>query len=152
MNQKKVTAIDVASYIFYRSLNRRPLTVIKLQGLLYYCRAWSLAWNDDKLFEDDIYALRYGPRIKSIYELFKGTFKVKEITNAHPQHLTLEQKKTIHSIVNTYGVKKGQWLTKLIIMETPWQAARENNLGDHKIKLDLMLEFYRAVGLAGTPI
>ncbi len=41
------SVFDVAAYILKR---QSPMTTWKLQKLVYYCRAWSLVWDDDVLF------------------------------------------------------------------------------------------------------
>jgi uncharacterized phage-associated protein len=44
---------DVATYILEQ---QGPMTTWKLQKLVYYAQAWSLVWDDDALFDEEIEA------------------------------------------------------------------------------------------------
>ena len=44
---------DVAAYILKQ---RGPLTAMKLQKLVYYSQAWSIVWDDDAVFSEEIEA------------------------------------------------------------------------------------------------
>ncbi len=44
-----------------------------MEKLIYYCYADYLCKYKEKLFDDKIYAFKYGPVIESIYETYKGT-------------------------------------------------------------------------------
>ncbi|MEG1009995.1 MAG: DUF4065 domain-containing protein [Clostridia bacterium] len=59
--------IDVAKYI----LSKVKCTHLKLEKLVYLCYADYLCNTQEKLFEDNIYAFRYGPVIDSVYERYK---------------------------------------------------------------------------------
>ena len=43
------TIYDVAKYILDK---KGQLTTMKLQKLLYYTQAWTLAWDDKPLFDE----------------------------------------------------------------------------------------------------
>ena len=45
------SVLCVANYIL-RKIG--PTTTMKLQKLVYYCQAWSLAWDDKPLFDEDL--------------------------------------------------------------------------------------------------
>lgn len=47
------------------------ITPMKLQKLVYYAHAWSLALFNEPLIKDRIEAWRYGPVIPTLYEEFK---------------------------------------------------------------------------------
>ena len=59
--------IDVARYI----LSKISCTRLKLEKLVYLCYAEYLCKTKEKLFEDKIYAFRYGPVIDSVYCVYK---------------------------------------------------------------------------------
>ena len=66
--------LDVAKYI----LVKVKCTHLKLEKLVYLCFAEYLCQYDDELYDDCIYAYKYGPIVKSVYEKYKG-YGYKEI-------------------------------------------------------------------------
>ena len=68
-----VNVFDVANYI----LNTvGQVTSMKLQKLVYYSQAWSLAWDDLPLFEEDFQAWANGPVCPVLFKVHKGYFKL----------------------------------------------------------------------------
>ena len=63
---RELKGTDIAKYI----LTKKECTHLKLQKLVYFCYAEYLTTHD-KLFEDTIYAFRYGPVVESVYEKYK---------------------------------------------------------------------------------
>lgn len=49
-----------------------PIDQMKLQKLLFYAHAWSLAERDEALLEEEIEAWPWGPVVRSIYEQTAG--------------------------------------------------------------------------------
>lgn len=68
----KLSGLDIARYI----LTRRRCTHLELQKLVYLCYADFICKFDDRLFEDKIYAFKYGPVIKSVYDKYKGSREI----------------------------------------------------------------------------
>lgn len=66
--------LDIAKYI----LATRVCTHLELEKLVYMCYADYLCSTHKRLFEDKIYAFRYGPVIKSVYEQYKGMKGIEE--------------------------------------------------------------------------
>lgn len=66
-NDKEVTSLDIANYI----LTQFNCTHTKLEKLTYFCYADYLCKYNKKLFNDKIYAFKYGPVVKSIYNKYK---------------------------------------------------------------------------------
>lgn len=65
---KHLTSIDVAEYI----LSNVRCSHIKLEKLAYYCYADYLCDYNERLFEDKIYAFKYGPVINNVYKKYRG--------------------------------------------------------------------------------
>jgi uncharacterized phage-associated protein len=79
---KEVKALSVADYLLYKANKEsRPITNKKLQKILYYIQAWSLAVRDKKVFDDKIEAWIHGPAIREVYLNFKE-FGAAPIQNA----------------------------------------------------------------------
>lgn len=116
-------AIAVAKYILSKT---GEMTAMKLQKLVYYSQAWSLVWDENPLFEEDIQAWANGPVVPALYEYHRGQFKVNEDTFADGSvdTLTSNQKDSIDKVLETLQCKTGQWLSELTHMESPWKEAR----------------------------
>ena len=69
-----LNGLDIAKYI----LATRVCTHLELEKLVYMCYADYLCSTHKRLFEDKIYAFRYGPVIKSVYEQYKGMKGIEE--------------------------------------------------------------------------
>ena len=67
------TVFDVANYILTKC---GTMTTMKLQKLVYYCQAWSLAWDDKPLFSEDFEAWANGPVCKKLYNIHRGKFEI----------------------------------------------------------------------------
>ena len=65
------SVLCVANYIL-RKIG--PTTTMKLQKLVYYCQAWSLAWDDKPLFDEDFEAWANGPVCPELFKHHKGKF------------------------------------------------------------------------------
>ena len=70
---RDLSAIDVAYYI----LTRLKCSHIRLQKLLYFCYADYLCNTGKKLFEDKIFAYKYGPVVKSVHDAFIEQYNVR---------------------------------------------------------------------------
>jgi uncharacterized phage-associated protein len=74
------SAIAVANWFINRKkTDQCDITHLKIQKLLYYAQGWHLAYFDTVLFEDAIFAWKYGPVIHSIYNALKIVDKEQQI-------------------------------------------------------------------------
>lgn len=67
MDNRKLKGIEVGNYI----LNKLVCTHLKLEKLCYLCYADYLCNTKKKLFEDDIYAFKLGPVVKTVFDKYK---------------------------------------------------------------------------------
>ena len=63
-----LNGLDVAKYI----LCKVRCTHLKLEKLVYLCFADYLCKYDKELYKDEIYAYKYGPVVKSVYDRYRG--------------------------------------------------------------------------------
>lgn len=93
---------------------------MKLQKLVYYAQAWSLAWDGSPLFGEELQAWKYGPVSPRLYGMHKheGGFE------GNPERLSANQKATIAAVVRFYGKQPATWLAELSHREDPWMKAR----------------------------
>ena len=66
-DDKEISSLDIANYI----LTQYECTHTRLEKLTYFCYADYLCKYNKKLFNDTIYAFKYGPVVKSIYDKYK---------------------------------------------------------------------------------
>ena len=69
------TEFDVAKYILKKT---GQLPTIKLRKPVYYCQAWSLAWDDVPLFDEDFQAWANGPVCPDLFNLHHGKSVIKD--------------------------------------------------------------------------
>ncbi|MBC8352402.1 MAG: DUF4065 domain-containing protein [Planctomycetes bacterium] len=139
------SAFDVAAYIIEK---RGPTSHMKLQKLVYYSQAWSLVWDEQQLFDEQIEAWVSGPVIRRLYALCRRLFTVypQHLTRGSARNLTKQQKDTIDAVLEFYGGRNAQWLSDLTHMESPWQDARKGLIpsqrGTREITPAALAEYY----------
>jgi uncharacterized phage-associated protein len=118
------TCFDVARYILEK---KGMMTAMKLQKLVYYAQAWSLVWDDEPLFKENIQAWINGPVVRELYDECKGKYQITidDITLGDSCQLSINQRDSIDRVLDYYGDKSSQWLSDLTHMEDPWQNARK---------------------------
>ena len=138
---------DVAKYILHHA---GKMTTMKLEKLMYYSQAWSLAWDEGTpLFDDDFEAWANGPVCPELFSTHQGQYELPvEYYDAkgNTDNLTKDQRDTIDTVLKAYGDKSAQWLSNLTHKELPWREARQGIPAgmrcDHIIAKDSIQEYY----------
>ena len=143
----QISAKDVAAYILQK---KGEMTTLKLQKLLYYCQAWSLVWDEEPLFFEQIEAWANGPVVSTVFAKHRNMFKVSASDiDGNPEKLTPTQIESIEAVLEFYGDKDSQWLSELTHMEEPWKNARGNLLpgvsSNNIITHAAMMEYYSSL-------
>ena len=116
---------DVAEYVLSQL---GETSTMKLQKLVYYCQAWSLAWDGVPLFKEDFEAWMNGPVCPELYKAHKGTFKVKSgffgLYISDDPNFSEDNIDSMNAVINYYGDKPPYWLSELTHNENPWKFAR----------------------------
>ncbi len=140
------TVFDVAAYILKQ---QGAVTTWKLQKLVYYSQAWSLVWDGEPLYEEEIQAWINGPVCPALYDEHKGKFKIDEMPSGNPRGLNQDQKETVDAVLGFYGNRTPHWLSNLTHMEDPWKKGRKGlsmrERGSSTISLDSMAEYYGSI-------
>jgi uncharacterized phage-associated protein len=158
MANKGISALNVALYfIFTAEKAQRRLTNKKLQKLLYYAQAWSLALRGMPMFKEDIEAWIHGPVVPNVYHHYKkfGSGLLEEKTKFDPvaisQHIDI-----LDEVWRVYGKYDADYLELLTHNEDPWIHAR-NEIDSHQastviISHELMRSFYMSLLQKATPL
>ena len=140
------SVLDVAAYILK---HQGSMTTWKLQKLVYYSQAWSLVWDDDALFPEQIEAWANGPVVRKLYKKHRGEYRVSRLPQGDPCLLSPDQRETVDAVLGFYGDKSPQWLSDLTHMEDPWKSARrsvpEGERGNVIIRKEDIAEYYGAL-------
>jgi len=149
MNTKKIDELTAVTeyFLFLAEKCKRKLTNKKLQKLLYYAQAWSLALTGQTIFNEPIEAWIHGPVVPSIYRRFKK-YGFGLIEDAGSEDLLSLKgiKSVLDEVWRVYGKYDAGYLELLTHSEDPWIFAR-NDLDTKKaskavISIDSMLHFY----------
>jgi len=145
-----VSIFDVVKYILSK---KSKITAMKLQKLVYYCQAWSIVWDGEPLYKENIEAWANGPVVRELYEEHKGIYDIKEDSFTADlgdvSKLNEDQKDTIDAVMKYYGDRSPQWLSDLTHKEDPWKKAREGLLdgerGNRIISYASLEEYYSSL-------
>jgi len=123
------SSLDVAEFILQQ---KGPVNPLKLQKLVYYAQAWSLALDEEPIFEESIEAWKNGPVIRELLEKTRNQYYVTSINSGDPSQIDEELRDTITAVIIYYGEKSGEMLQHLTHHEDPWtdtrHKAQENKL------------------------
>lgn len=124
------------------------ITHLKLQKLLYFTQAWSMAINKNIIFTDDFEAWQHGPVIPSLYTNYKPfSYNSLPKLEAFDENVFTEQQKEILNMVwKAYGKYDGKYLEKITHSEEPWILAwerrKEPDRGNITISKESILKYY----------
>lgn len=145
---------DVAIHI----LQGKKMSAMKLQKLVYYSQAWSLAWDDKPLFPEEIQAWVHGPVVKELYRDHRGKYMVEpsDFPSGDASRLDAEQVETIDSVLSSYGRMSAGQLSELTHAELPWKRARSGlesgDPGTFAISHESMQEYYSSLSKSGEGV
>lgn len=118
--------VDVAAYILRRC---GSMTTMKLQKLVFYSQAESLARYGCPLFEEDFQAWRNGPVCYELYLRHRGKFLVRDgelsVQNIGAS-LDERERAVIDRVCDALASKTGNELSERTHVESPWRDARGN--------------------------
>jgi uncharacterized phage-associated protein len=124
---KQTTVSDVAKYFLLRAKSEgKKISNKKLQKLVYYSQAWTLALTNKPLFSEKIEAWIHGPAIPSLYREFKK-FGSKPICldGLSSKAFSLSNNEILNEVWRVYGKYDAKYLEILTHEEDPWLHARE---------------------------
>lgn len=120
------TALQVADW-FRNAVDRGAgdsITHLKLQKLVYYAQAWSLALLDRPLFAEDVQAWAHGPVAPSVWHHFKDNRWDSLPPAPGVAEFDEETEALLRDVMVAYGERSGTALEELTHSEEPWIRAR----------------------------
>jgi uncharacterized phage-associated protein len=136
--------LNVAEYILRRL---GAMDTMKLQKLVYYSQAWSLAWTGLPLFLNRIEAWRDGPVCPDLFHVHKKRYTIATV-GGDADALSPKERDTIDSVLAFYGERSADWLSEVTHQEDPWREARRGLLpfqsSQREITHDAMKLYYRS--------
>lgn len=139
--------LNLASYLHGSISPIAPVETLKLQKLLYYCNAWSLALRDRPIFTDQIQAWKHGPVVASLYHLHRTESVIEEWPYGDGSLLPYDDQILADQIIELYGGRSGWALRELTHQESPWidawKSSNNGRIRGFEISSDAMKTFYR---------
>lgn len=132
------------------------LNVLKLQKLLYYCQAWSLAFGRGPLFPGaNFQAWVHGPVSRMVYDRFQPSKALYSAVTAADVRADFNltaisdaDRSLINSILEVYAPLTGDQLEEMTHGEDPWIEARAglppSSRCETHINNETMQRFYAA--------
>jgi uncharacterized phage-associated protein len=124
---KRMGVFDVAKYFLLRAKNeKRKISNKKLQKLVYYAQAWTLALTNRPLFSEKIEAWIHGPAIPPLYRKFKK-YGSKPICldGLSSKNFNFSNNEILDEVWRVYGKYDANYLEALTHQEDPWSHARD---------------------------
>jgi len=125
------------------------LTHLKLQKLVYYADAWSLALRGKPLIRDQFEAWVHGPAVRSLYARFaehSWNPIPPEAATSDPSTLPADVQEFLDEVWAAYGQFSAKKLELMTHSERPWIEAREGcrplEKSDRSINKKTMKEYY----------
>jgi uncharacterized phage-associated protein len=140
---------QVADYIIFK-FREDNLTNLKLQKLLYYIQAWSLAIRGTRFIDCEFEAWIHGPVCRELYDRFKGLYTFVSLETEDYESVVSaiqeEDREFIDFILDNYGGFSGSELENMSHQELPWQDARKGcrqyEFSNNVISEKIMEEYY----------
>jgi len=146
-SMKRRRGVEIAASIL-QECKKRGIAVsnLKLQKLLYYSEAWSLALHGESFFSDPIEAWVHGPVVADVFHLYKDS-RWSPIGEAKTAAAEDEEALShIGEVIDAYGTFSASELERLTHSEDPWMHARQGLDSDmpsrNQIGRDAMKAFY----------
>lgn len=129
-----MNALEVAEYLIQKAANpaskgkAKILTPLKLQKILYFAQGWYLANTSKPLFREKIWAWKYGPVVKEVYNEYKR-YGDKNLANAATQSTSQpiqEKRDFLDNLWDKYGGETAEDLVTATHNSDPWLDAFSN--------------------------
>ncbi|MCL2004770.1 MAG: DUF4065 domain-containing protein [Planctomycetaceae bacterium] len=146
-----ITVFDIADWFLAQATEEnKPPRHMKLQKLVYFAYGWYYAYFDQPLFSETIYAWRYGPVVKALYDgykHFKGNPIVSEITIVRPK-LDNEVARILRYVWELYAACTDMQLSEITHrLNAPWHQTykRDEWIPYEEIAPELIRDYFKSI-------
>ncbi len=146
---KRILASDVATYFLLSAKKEdKKISNEKLQKLVYYAQAWTLALTEKPLFSEEIEAWIHGPVIPSLFRQFKKYGdKPISLVGLTLKKGSLWDNDILEEVWRIYGKYDANYLEILTHQEDPWLYTRDEmefeESSTAEITHESMRDYYR---------
>lgn len=124
-----------------------PMEAMKLEKLVYYAQAWSVAAGKGLLFDLRVEAWAQGPVVPYLYRQHRQQWFVNRWRSGRAERLDRAAQDMVSWIVDRYGSFSGAELSDLTHSEAPWLEARgdlpDGAASQNQISVASMARYYR---------
>ena len=154
-----VTASHIAKYIISKFHEKdteidegisESVSNLKLQKLLCFCQAFSLARSNQPMFKEKIYAWKYGPVVKEVYEEYKKyenkPIPWEESSQKDWSDISDDHKKIIDEVLDIFGGYSAIRLMNITHSHKPWKDLEKKVVaGERNIEIthEAMEKYYQ---------
>ena len=136
---------DVAEYIIWRETKqKRPVSNLRLQKLLYFVQAYFLCTMAQPCFDSVIEAWDFGPVVPEIYHEYKiygsSCIPAPQIFDLH--HFRSDDLARIDTMLDQCASQTTNRLVTITHAQDPWRDAYQNPFGN-RITNDAIIRYYR---------
>ena len=132
MTQSNTLAI--ANFFIRKSLKeKKPITQIKLQKLIYFAHGYYLALREKPLIREKIEAWQYGPVVPSVYHRFKhwGDSTIQEVLVENSENLIINEDDLcfLDLVWHKFsGYSAAQLVDLSHVEDGPWSRAKQKSI------------------------
>lgn len=132
MNKRKYSAKEIAKWFINRANEDianggEYLTQLKLQKLMYYAKGFYYVFENEKLFNEKIYAQKFGPVVNVLVDDLKKYGKG-PIAEEFKEQADIEDPvilNVLNFVYDNVGIYTARKLVEFTHNETPWCSAKK---------------------------
>lgn len=139
------SALEIAKYVInHEHTEKREITNLRLQKLLYFVQAKLLVETGDPCFDDKMEAWAYGPVVPVVYDEYKkyGNLPILE-KQALSENLDEKTENYINEILNYFAETPTFGLVQITHNQTPWIEAKRKGLHS-TIEIESIKKYFAA--------
>lgn len=132
-----LSALDLSKYIITKCMNdRKPISNLQLQKILYYIQVKFLKDNGFPAFSDEIEAWQFGPVVKAVYQQYcgAGSFPLRFVYENISDMVSTSEREIIDPIIMDKREKEPWDLVAETHAEgKPWSLIYKDGEGNKKV-------------------
>lgn len=136
----------VANWFIRRAKqDRRALSNMQLQKLVYFAHGWTMALHRHPLIKDEVQAWEFGPVIPPLYRALArfGADPVTESLEIHAEDFQAFEEEVLEQVYQGYGSYPASTLSALTHQRgSPWEKTFEPGARGKPISNDMIADYF----------